>query len=310
MTELPQQTTEYLIGTAGWSYEDWRGRFYPESTRRDHRPLTYYSRFFRFVEVNTSFYRVVAPEQAEGWCRDVAGRADFRFALKLWQGLTHERPAQLPRAEIETIRDTCRALRDRGRLEALLLQFPWSFHATPQNHSYLVRLLDAFQGLPRVVEIRHADWHRSDFFEMLRQRSVAFCNIDQPQLRDCPPPTSYTTAPFSYLRLHGRNGPNWFRETATGAERYDYYYNPSEVEEMSHLARSLAEQSTKVVVATNNHFQGQAAAGALMLRAALEGRVERIPPPLLRAYPDLEKLPAVHPPAPEDTASQLDMFGA
>ena len=305
--KLTDRQTPFQIGTAGWSYPDWEGVFYPSPAPRRFRALAYYSRFFNLVEVNATFYAVFPPSHAEKWCQEVAGRPDFTFSLKLWKGLTHESPSPLPRVEIRSIRDTCSVLSGHGRLGALLMQFPWSFRFSPANFDRLKKLLDAFEGFPRAVEIRHASWHTAAFFDVLRERAAAFCNIDQPLLRDCPPPTSLSTASFSYLRIHGRNAPNWFRESATGGERYDYYYPPAEVEELARLARALADQTSRVMVTTNNHYRGQAPADALLLRAALEGKVDRVPSCLARAFPDVRALPARHAPEPED-ALQPDLF--
>jgi uncharacterized protein YecE (DUF72 family) len=311
----------YWIGTAGWIYDDWAGIFYPIARPRGFQPLAYYARFFNFAEVNATFYRVMPPSAAEAWCRAVAFRPDFAFSLKLWQGLTHERPATLPEREVGTIRALCDVLAAQGRLASILMQFPWSFRATPENADYLQRLLEALAPLPCTVEIRHAGWHTPEFFALLREHGATFCNIDQPLLRDCAPPSSVATAPLGYLRLHGRNAANWFREKvgaavgahavkATGTERYDYYYPPAEVEEMARLAEALAAQASRVAVTTNNHYRGQAAADALLLRAALEGQVDAIPPTLARAFPDLRQIPARQPmPDLPPEAEQPDLFG-
>lgn len=261
------------------------------------------------------------PSAAEGWCRAVAFRPDFAFSLKLWQGLTHERPATLPERDVRAIRALCEVLAGHGRLAAILMQFPWSFRATPENAGYLRRLLEALAPLPCTVEIRHAAWHTPEFFDLLLEHNAGFCNIDQPRLRDCAPPTSVATAPLAYLRLHGRNAANWFKENvgaavgahavkATGAERYDYYYLPNEVEEMARLAEALAGQASRVAVTTNNHYRGQAAADALLLRAALEGQVDAVPPTLARAFPDLRQIRSRQslPELPPE-AEQPDLFG-
>lgn len=307
----PKQTGDsvYRIGTAGWSYDDWEGVFYPAKRSSRFRALTYYRRYFNMVEVDATFYRVMPARLAENWCRDVADHRDFLFSLKLWQGLTHERPESLPRNEVNEIRAMCRALADRGRLGALLLQFPWSFQFSEENLSYLARLLDAFRDYPCAVEVRHSNWQREEYRNFLRERSVAFCNIDQPAMRDCLPPTAISTAPFSYLRLHGRNRANWFRENTQPGERYDYLYSAKEIEDLARLARALAEQTSRVMVTGNNHFRGQAAANALMLRAALEGKAERVPPSLIKAFPDLSDLPVEHREA-EEPLTQPDLFDA
>jgi uncharacterized protein YecE (DUF72 family) len=111
--------------------------------------------------------------------------------------------------------------RRRRKLGALLAQFPWSFRRTPETRAWLARLTDEFADLPLVVEIRHATWNTPEFFESLRERGVGFVNIDQPP-RTGIEPTGRATAPVAYIRLHGRNLDNWFRDDAGVNERYDY----------------------------------------------------------------------------------------
>ena len=296
------------IGTAGWSYDDWKGVFYPSPTPARFNDLSYYARFFNLVEVNSTFYGVRAPSLAEKWCRNVAERPDFLFSLKLWQGLTHERPADLPVREVDEIRAMCRVLAESERLGALLVQFPWSFRFNEANLGYVALLLDTFDAFPCAVEMRHSGWHNDRYLSFLRERSVAFGHIDPPALRDCLRPTALGTAPFGYLRVHGRNSANWFSDSADVASRYDYLYNPTEVEDLARLARALVDQTSRVMVTTNNHFRGQAAANALMLRAELEGEVDAVPASLVAAYPDLQALPARHA-VQLDELVQPDMFG-
>ena len=300
--------TTYHIGTAGWTYEDWEGIFYPERPPRNFEPLAYYAQFFNLTEINATFYRVMAPRLAEKWCRDVESRPDFRFAFKLWQGLTHDQPAEFPRPQVAAIRDMAAGFIERSRFAALLMQFPWSFRFNDQSLDYLARLLDTFQDIPTAVEVRHAGWNCDRALGLLRERNVAFCNIDQPALRDCLAPTHHATANFAYLRVHGRNRDEWFNEDSGRNERYDYYYREAELDELESLARALAAQVDNVLVTTNNHYRGQAPANALALRDRLEGRLDAIPRPLAATYADLRKLTPDHPDPTPDLGMQTDLF--
>src|SRR5580698_4055602 len=79
------------IGTAGWSYKDWEGIFYPSGmTRRKQHPLEYLARFFDTTEINTSFYGPLKPEWAKLWSRKVAAvNKNFLFTAKLYRAFTH-----------------------------------------------------------------------------------------------------------------------------------------------------------------------------------------------------------------------------
>src|SRR5436853_4099526 len=74
------------IGTAGWSYKDWEGFFYPPGMqRRRIHPLEYLARFFDTTEINTSFYGPLKPELVKLLCKKVAAvNPDFLFTAKLY----------------------------------------------------------------------------------------------------------------------------------------------------------------------------------------------------------------------------------
>src|ERR1035438_597364 len=93
---LPQvHSHDIRIGTAGWSYKDWDGIFYPSgmssgTSRRKQHPLEYLAHFFDTTEINTSFYGPLKPEWAKLWCRRVgAVNKNFVFTAKLYQAFTH-----------------------------------------------------------------------------------------------------------------------------------------------------------------------------------------------------------------------------
>src|SRR5438128_12629866 len=79
------------VGTAGWSYKDWEGIFYPPGmSRRKQHPLQLIARCFDVVAINTSFYGHIKPEIAQLWGRIVSdANASFLFTAKLQRSLTH-----------------------------------------------------------------------------------------------------------------------------------------------------------------------------------------------------------------------------
>ena len=158
---------------------------------------------------------------------------------------------------------------DGELLGGLLLQFPWSFKNDPENRDYLSKLLDRFVGYPLVVEIRHASWNDRAFFDFLTEKSIAFCNIDQPQIGRSIAPSNRTTGPIGYVRLHGRNYQDWFREDAGRDARYDYLYSEEELDPWMEKISEVSENASETYVITNNHFRGQAVVNALQIRARI-----------------------------------------
>ena len=181
------------IGTAGWSYKDWEGVFYPpEVQRKKVHALEYLAHFFDVVEINTSFYGHIRPELARLWVRKVAWNPNFVFTAKLHRSFTHSPMAVMEPTSAASIRPTDEdeakaregldAIAGEGRLGALLIQFPVSFKNTSLNREYLERLLRQFIEYPRVVEVRHDSWDNADTLALFAGQNVAFCNIDQPTL--------------------------------------------------------------------------------------------------------------------------------
>src|SRR2546430_14559824 len=118
------------------------------------------------------------PEIAKQWVERVSFNKNFLFTAKLWQRFTHD---QAGSAEDEKlVRAGFEPLREVGKLGAVLLQFPFSFHRTRETMAYLVQLLKRFADFPLVVEVRHATWNVPEAFELLAEHNAGFCNIDQP----------------------------------------------------------------------------------------------------------------------------------
>src|SRR5512136_395122 len=210
---------KYYVGTAGWSYEDWDGIVYPVRKGAGFHPLTFLADFINIVEINSTFYRPAPPAMVRSWLKRIEHRPEFLISLKLYQAFTHAR-AEFSRKDVDDVRLAADLVLLQGRLAALLVQFPWSFRNSSENAEYLQRLLELFAGYPLAVEVRHGSWDTPDFYDLLRAGGAAFCNVDQPLFDASIKPSAVSTTPdFAYVRLHGRNYKNWFREGAGRDER-------------------------------------------------------------------------------------------
>ena len=275
------------VGPAGWAYEDWEGVVYPDPKPRGFDPLAYLAGYFDTVEVNSTFYRPAARRTAESWARRVRGNDDFRFAVKLWRRFTHERDEAWSPADVTAARQALDPLQDAGRLGAVLAQFPWSFKRTDESRAWLDDLTTAFEDVPLVVEVRHASWEAPEFFEGLAERGVGIVNVDQPLFGKSIKPSARATAPVGYVRLHGRNYEDWFREGAGVEARYDYLYSAKELEPWAERAKAVAAKAgegAEVFIVTNNHFRGKAVANGSMLRSMIEDREVEAPPGVVAEY--------------------------
>src|SRR5262249_55091775 len=150
------------VGPAGWSYPDWAGYTYPSPRPRSFHEVSYLAEFFDTIEINTSFYNPVRSDHARVWVQRASANANFKFTAKLWQRFTHDSSAAPPSSNDEKqVRAGFDVLLDAGKLGAVLLQFPFSFHRTPETTAYLAAVLHRFADYPLVVEFRHNTWNSS-----------------------------------------------------------------------------------------------------------------------------------------------------
>jgi len=298
------------VGTAGWSYKDWEGIFYPPGMRhRKQHPLEIVARCFDMVEINTSFYGHIKPELARLWARRAAEvNPDFVFTAKLHRSFTHSPIAVMEPTSAATIKPTDEderlaregldALAATGKFGALLIQFPVSFKNTSLNREYVENLLRQFIEYPRVVEVRHASWDNAETIRDFEQKNVSFCNIDQPLIGRSLEATEHVTAPVGYVRLHGRNYNQWF-EAEKGEDRYNYLYSETELAGWKDKIERMAGKAEVTYVVANNHFEAKAGVNALQLKHMLSGQRVRAPETLLKHYPNLK---SIADPLPDETS--------
>lgn len=301
--------SKLLIGTAGFQYPDWKGIVYPADVKKKYgHELRFLARYFDLCEINSSFYGPLKPQSAGNWCEHVAKiNPDFQFTAKLTQVFTHAPDAKTTSTSVETIRysrkdvDEAKAgfapLAEAGRLGAIIIQFPISFKFREGkadreplygNWDHVLDVLNLFKEYPLAVEFRDASWSDPWVVNELTARQVAFCNVDQPRLGNSLDGTQYVTAPFAYIRLHGRNYDKWF--TAKNRdERYDFLYSGERLERVRKRVSEMSEKAEKTFVIANNHPRGQAAVNALELKSLLSGEKVPAPESLVKAYPQLRE---------------------
>ena len=301
------------IGTSGWHYPagrgTWNGVFYPAIRPRGFDELAYYAEHFETVEVNATFYRMPEPEMSRAWLHRTP--AAFEFSIKLYQKFTHpdmyleRRGVQdwdVSRADLDQFRAGIDPLACTGRLAALLIQFPSSFHADADTREYLDWLASALADYPLAVELRHKSW--SDTAPITRSlldaHRAAWVLIDEPKFASsirqdlkhlpAPAPPEGATGPeprLCYLRLHGRNAAQWW-EHDHSVDRYDYLYTPTELAPFAQAAQAASAAGRRVLMYMNNHFSAKAVANAAVLRHQLGDLVPGdYPREMVSRYPEL-----------------------
>lgn len=279
---------DIFVGPAGWSYADWRGRVYPEGAGSKFDTLALVAKYFDTAEINSSFYYPPAPSTAHSWLKRIEHNPNFVFTAKLNKLFTHKR-GQATKEDERAFREGMDPLAEAGKLGAVLIQFPWSFKNEGQERVYLTQLVERFKAYPLVVELRHESWNNPRILQTLEDLGVGLCDIDQPLFADSIKPAAEVTSPIGYVRLHGRNYQNWFREEADVLERYDYLYSRDELGPWVGRIKEVAAKAKQTFVIANNHARGQSLVNAFEILAELEE--ERVPGPskLIETYPRLSE---------------------
>jgi uncharacterized protein YecE (DUF72 family) len=274
------------IGPAGWDYKDWYGNVYPHPRPRGFSPARCLADYFDTIEVNSTFYGPPSTKTVLRWVDEVSHNPRFLYTAKLWREFTHSE--DLTDANERLFRPGMEAFRDSGRLGALLAQFPWSFKNEPESRAYLEHLCQRLSDFPLVVEVRHVSWNDPGFFNWLAELNVGITNIDQPLIGRSLRPAEQTTSRIGYVRLHGRNYKEWFREhdDEERHQRYNYLYSLEELRPWAERVRSVSEKADVTYVVANNHYLGKAVVNALQMQFLITKKPVRVPPQLLQRYPE------------------------
>jgi len=239
-----------LVGTSGWSYRHWAGRFYPPGTpQRDW--LRYAASRFDTLEINGTFYRLPAESMVRGWA--AAARPGFTFAVKASRLITHARRLREPEQPLRTLLERLSPLGDH--LGPLLVQLP---PQAERDDAALARFLEtaASTGAPPLaLEFRRESWFQPGVYRLLERHEAAFVISDLAG-RLWP---LVVTAPLVYVRLHGP------RRAYAGS------YEDGQLRQWVGRCRDWASTGHEVRVYFDNDELGYAAADATRLKQALAG---------------------------------------
>ena len=179
------------IGTSGWTYDHWLGRFYPEKAKGESR-LRQYARTFRSVEINARFYRMPTPKAMRTWLDETPD--DFLFTAKTSRFITHRKRLREPETHIPIFYG--RIFELHAKLGPLLIQLPPNFAIDLER---LRAFCDRLPPHRYAVELRHESWWCEEVYDYLCARNIAFCLFHLAG-RETP---DVVTADFVYIRLHG-----------------------------------------------------------------------------------------------------------
>ena len=242
------------IGCSGWNYKHWRNLIYPPKFAQN-RWLGFMADHFDTVEVNTSFYRIPKRETLISWQEATPER--FKFALKLWRGITHYRKLTNSGEFTHRFLEVANAL-EPARRAPLLIQLPPNQGKDIEKlRAYLAELQSLFTDPWLVaVEFRNDTWLTPEVYRMLDKHRTALCIHDMPGKAATDQPNDVS---FVYIRRHG---------TAQGL--YAGSYSPEQLESDANRIREWAKDGKSVYIYFNNDIGGHAFWNAESLHSMIE----------------------------------------
>jgi uncharacterized protein YecE (DUF72 family) len=235
-----------FVGTSGYGYKEWKGKFYPEKISPKEM-LRFYSEHLTAVEINNTFYHMPTEGVLTSWAEQVPD--DFVFALKAPQVITHLKRLRDVGGETESLFRTLSVL--ESKLGPVLCQFPKSFHAErPALEDFLALIPD---NISCAFEFRNPSWLDVQVLDLLRGRGCSLCIADSDEN---PAKEIINTAPGGYLRLR----------------RSDY----TDADLSQWLERILSQQWDKAFVFFKHEEEAKGPEMAIRFREISDSRVKRI----------------------------------
>ena len=183
----------WRIGCSGFSYKDWKGKFYPEKLAQS-KWFEYYTERFDTLELNTTFYRFPQLKTLQNWF--TKSPDNFLFAVKAPRLITHYKKfngcEQLLSDFYTTIRNGL-----QQKLGPVLFQLP---KQVVYEKTFLEKLIGSLDlSFQNVIEFRHASWWKKAVYSILAKNNITFCGINHPDL----PIDAVVNTALVYYRFHG-----------------------------------------------------------------------------------------------------------
>jgi len=244
--------SQLLIGTSGWTYASWKGRFYPKDLP-SRRYLEFYAAEFPTTEVNYSFYHLPSPQTYARWAAQVP--ASFVLSVKASRFITHVK--RLHEAEEAWTTFVTNARELGPHLGPILHQLPSSFRCDLKRLTAFLKQARVKERSHRLVfEFRHESWFKKDVYDTLRQHGAALCIADSSRY----PRREVITADFVYMRFHGP------------ARLFGSCYPQAQLAAEARKITRWLRSGLTVFVYFNNDALGHAVANAKTLRALIKIR--------------------------------------
>ncbi|MGD1836420.1 MAG: DUF72 domain-containing protein [Nitrososphaeraceae archaeon] len=235
----------FYLGCSGWSYEGWKGTFYPENL--DNRYwLSYYSDVFQFVEIDSTFYRIPSSMMVNNWHKRTPD--NFKFAVKFPKEITHDN--NKPSTVVQKLGSFYEVMKPlQKKVAAFLIQLPpWLNIVKGLNflESIEYQLDNSYRY---AIETRHASWFNELAYNYFKKNN--YCLVWSQRDKLVTPPI--VTTDFVYLRLIGNRS---IDEKNFGKIMID---RKNEMQLWSKILLDIQRKKTNVntvIISANNHYAG------------------------------------------------------
>ncbi|QXE91828.1 DUF72 domain-containing protein [Geomonas subterranea] len=244
---------DLYLGCSGFSYNHWRGNFYPAELPAK-RWFEYYRSVFNTVELNVTFYRTPSAEIFKHWHDE--SEQDFSFAVKGSRYITHIK--RLHDVETSLVRFFRPAHELQEKLQVMLWQFPPQFKVDLRRLERFLEQVAPYHGR-HTLEFRNESWLTDEVVSLCKSRNVSLCMADRPTFIESLP----ITADFVYIRRHGMEG------------SYNGFYDYEQLEKDAVRIRKYLSRGLDVYIYFNNDMGGAAPRNARELAAMLKEPLDK-----------------------------------
>lgn len=277
-----------LVGSCSWADKTLidSGWYPPAAARSPEERLRYYAERFPIVEVDSTYYAIPAPRNAELWVERTPD--GFTFDVKAYALFTghgaalqafpkdvkealpgdlrekrnvymKDLPPEIGDEIWSRFNETLLPLDSAGKLGTVLFQYPPWFGPRADNREAILAAKERLGQYRMAVEFRNAAWmaepdDQERTLRFLTDNAIPYVCVDEPQgfKSSVPPVTAVTHPSVALLRMHGHNSDTWAARSKTAAERFDYLYSEDELREWVPRVQGLAEEAAEVHVLMNN----------------------------------------------------------
>ena len=226
---------KFFLGTSGWSYAHWKGKFYPLKLNSS-KWLEFYARHFNTAEVNMTFYRTPRLIILKNWYKKTP--RDFTFTLKASRFITHIKKLKGVKKEVKNFYKLADNLKEK--LACILWQLPPSLKFNPEKLEGFLKILD--NTYKNVVEFRNASWWQEQTYKLMKKYKAIFCVVSSPKL----PKDIIVSSKIAYFRFHGE------------ASWYGSNYSKQELKGWASKIKKATKRCSQAYIYFNNDYNAYA----------------------------------------------------